>query len=342
MAELVERRPPPASTLAEWIDTATWWGTVRATAAEMPEQSSEASVWRMWDELDAPFRGWLRGAYGASLQAAAPTPRGLHQVAPFLARRVEDGASVVLVVIDGLAFAQWVRLRTVSGLAIEESTGCLTMIPTLTSVSRQAILAGSLPIDFADTLTSTHAERRRWTAFWTDRGLNERDATYIKTLGARPSDVPALAGRAAAIVVGAVDKILHGADVLGDQQVDASVDRWARAGFLRLLVDKASAKGYEVWITSDHGNIPTIPGPVPREGDTLDSAGTRVRLYPNVTLRRHAQEHGETWDPPGVPKGKLNPLFAVGRRGYHPQPSRVSHGGISLDEVIVPFVKVGP
>jgi hypothetical protein len=255
---------------------------------------------------------------------------------------VEDGAKVLLVVIDGLGFAQWARLRAAAGIHVEESTGCLAMIPTLTAVSRQAIFAGALPTDFADTLTTTSAEPRRWTAFWTAHGLQPRDVSYTKTLGARPQDVPPVTGTAAAVVVNAVDEILHGAEVLGDPQVAASVDLWARTGFLARIVDDASTQGYEVWITSDHGNIPTTPGSVPREGQTVEAAGTRVRLYPNPTLRQQAQDHGAVWDPPGLPEGTLNPLFAPGRRGYHTSGVKVSHGGTSLDEVIVPFVKVTP
>jgi hypothetical protein len=342
LAELIQRRPDTARTLTEWIDTAAWWGTVRAAASDIATGFSEESIWRIWNELDGAFNPWLQRSYGTSLQAAAATPRAVHQIARFLARRVDDGAKVVLVVIDGLSFAQWTRLRSVTGLHVEESTGCLTMIPTLTNISRQAIFAGALPIDFADTLNTTNAEPRRWTAFWTTHGLHERDINFTKTLGATPNDVPDITGTVAAIVVNAIDQILHGAAVLGDPQVATDVDLWARTGFLQLLVQRATVLGYEVWLTSDHGNIPTTPGAVPQEGDTLESAGTRVRLYPNPTLRQQAQEHGIIWDPPGLPEGVLNPLFAPGRRGYHTRGVRVSHGGISLDEVIVPLVKVTP
>lgn len=342
LAELVAQRPAPATTLAEWIDTAAWWGGVRSAASDLPAGALEEAPWDLWDELDAAFNDWLRRSYGTSLQAAATTPRGVHQIAPFLARRVDDGAKVALVVIDGLGFAQWTRLRAVTGLTVEQSTGCLAMIPTLTTVSRQAILAGRLPADFTDTIATTSAEPRRWQAFWADHGLDPRDVTYAKTLGATPDDVPNISGTAAAIVVNAIDEILHGADVLGDPQVSTSVDLWARTGFLTHLVEHASALGYEVWITSDHGNIPTTPGAVPREGQTVESAGTRVRLYPNPTLREQSRDQGLIWDPPGLSPGQLNPLFPAGRRGFHTTGVRVSHGGTSLDEVLVPFLKVTP
>lgn len=339
--QLLEAQPPEPANVQDWIEMASWWGQVRSAIATQPSPPRSAkTAWETWQQIDSEFGAWLRRSYGTSLLSAAATPRAVHQIAPFLARRVEDGARVLLVVVDGLGFAQWQQVRAATRLKVLQATGCLAMIPTLTGISRQAILAGALPAEFADTISTTSAEPRRWASFWADRGLLEQEVTYAKTIGSDPSDVPNLGGRAAAVVVNAVDEILHGAEVLGDRQVAVGVDLWIRAGFLEALVEKGVRDGYEVWITSDHGNLPTVPGPVPSEGQIVEAAGTRVRLYPNDTLRKAASEYGDIWDPPGFPDSLLRPLFAPGRRGYHRSGIRVSHGGLSLDEVIVPFVRV--
>ena len=83
-----------------------------------------------------------------------------------------------------------------------------------------------------------------------------------------------------------------------------------------------------------------VAAPAPKEGQTVESAGTRVRLYPNEVLRDGAAEFGVVWDPPGYPRGTRCPLFAQGRTGFQQSGTRVSHGGLSLDEVIVPFMQV--
>ncbi len=341
IAELLAGQPAPAQTLSEWIEVASWWGHVRGTLASNPTLDNRGhAAWVAWDAIDASFGSWLRTSYGTSLLSSAVTPRAVHQIAPFLSRRVDDGAAVLLVVIDGLGFAQWHRLRLLSGLKVVQTTGCLAMIPTLTSISRQAIFAGELPATFHDTIGTTSEEPRQWKTFWAEQGINERQVGFSKTVGRDTKDVPSLAGRVEAVVINAVDELLHAAEVLGDPQVAGSVDVWARTGFLRELVTQATAKGYETWVTADHGNLPTVPGPVPREGQTVESAGTRVRLYPNDTLRAGAADFGDVWDPPVLPASWLKPLFAPGRRGFHLSGVRVSHGGLSLDEVIVPFAQV--
>ena len=197
------------------------------------------------------------------------------------------------------------------------------MIPTLTSVSRQAIFAGELPRDFAQHIRTTYAEERLWRRFWTDRGVADRDISYTKTLGDDAEAIQELHGSVVAVVVNAVDDILHGSDVLGDRQVAVGVDLWARTGFLTKLVGVATRAGYETWITSDHGNLPTLPGRVPQEGQTVEKAGIRVRIYRNPTLRQQAAEYGEIWDRPGLPTEGAGyyPLFAPGRSGYTPAPA---------------------
>ena len=342
ISQLLTVQPSPPADLAGWIETASWWGQVRAAIATSPTPPGIAlEAWRTWAQLDARFRPWLRSTYGSSLLSTRPFAT-LHRVAPRLARHVEDGAKILLIVIDGLGFSQWHPLRDVADLTVHDATGSLAMIPTLTSVSRQAIFAGELPHEFAEHIRTTSAEERKWREFWTRQGVTNQDISYTKTRGDDPARLPAPHGRVAAVVINAIDNILHGADVLDDRQVAANVDLWARTGFLTQLVEAASRTGYQTWITSDHGNLPTIPSRVPREGNTLEKAGIRVRIYPNATLRQQAADHAEIWDPPGLPTEAASyyPAFAPGRSGYHTGATRVGHGGISLDEVVVPVVQV--
>ena len=340
--ELLAVQPPLPTDLAGWTETASWWGQVRAAIAASPTPPCNAeTAWLTWERLDDRFRPWLRSTYGSSLLSTAPFA-ALHQVAPRLARRVEEGAKVLLVVIDGLGFAQWHPLRRAAGLTVHDATGSLAMIPTLTEVSRQAIFAGALPREFAEHIRTTRVEERHWRRFWMERGVANWEVNYTKTLGDNANSIPEPHERVAAVVVNAVDDMLHGAEVLGDRQVAVGVDLWARTGFLTNLVGAATRAGYETWITSDHGNLPTVPSQVPGEGKIVDKAGSRVRIYPNAVLREQAAGQGYSWDPPGLPTEKAGyfPLFAPGRSGYHSGASRVSHGGISLDEVIVPVARV--
>jgi len=117
---------------------------------------------------------------------------------------------------------------------------------------------------------------------------------------------------------------------------------WTSHGFLATLIRNACKAGFEVWITADHGNIEaTAVDFLPQEGLAIDRHGERVRLYATATLRAAARADGFAWQPPGLPQDSPAMLFAKGRsafiRGSEPA---VVHGGLSLDEVIVPLVRV--
>ncbi len=339
--------PHPPADLAGWIAAAQWWGEVRAALAEAgPEASGlKDRAWDLWGELDRAFRPWLQGHLGELMLRSTPLPITVDKIAPFLARRLRERRTdrILLVVLDGMGLAQWSLIRRTAGLSVLESTAVFAMVPTLTPVSRQAILAGTPPLGFPETIRDTGAEASRWQGFWASERFDVTAVSYARILGA-PADEASVpwSARVVGLVVTAIDEMLHGARVLGDAQVAAGVRAWADHGFLRSLIDRAVSNGFEVWVTADHGNLESYPLGQVQEGLMVEAAGVRVRWYTDPALRRSARVHGLQWDPPGLPEGACYPLFAPGRGGYFSGEVRVTHGGISLDEVIVPLAWVGP
>jgi len=337
--------PWPPADVAGWSRAAEWWGEVRAAMAEASASAGETrtKAWAAWEQLDHHFGPWLREHFGQVMTLSTPLPLTVDKIAPFLARRLRRGeaARILLVVVDGMGFTQWSTLRRTAEFSVLASGAVFAMIPTLTPVSRQAIFAGRPPLAFRDTIRDTGTEERRWRDFWDSEGLAAGAVTYARTSGASLAD-PMVFGdaRVVGVVVGAVDEILHGTHLLGDVQVAAAVRAWAQHGFLRLLVGRALEAGYEVWITSDHGNLEAKPLGRVHEGLAVEAAGIRVRWYAHASLREGARVDGIVWDPPGLPEGACYPLFSPGRGGYFSGDVRVTHGGISLDEVIVPLVRV--
>jgi hypothetical protein len=349
LEQLLTSRPDPwpPTDLAGWCRAAEWWGEVRAALAEAgaPAAEMRIAVLAVWEELDRCFGPWLREHFGEVMTLSTPLPLTVDKIAPFLARRLRRGEAerILLVVVDGMGFAQWSTLRRTVGLSVLASAAVFAMIPTLTPISRQAIFAGCPPLAFPDTIRDTAAEERRWRDFWRSEELDVGAVGYRRVSAASPDERIGLEdARVVGLVVSAVDEILHGAHLLGDIQVTSAVRAWAEQGYLRSLLDQAVEAGYEVWITADHGNLEAEPLGRVHEGLAVEAAGVRVRWYPNASLREGARVDGIAWDPPGLPEGACYPLFAPGRGGYFSGDVRVTHGGISLDEVIVPRVRVIP
>lgn len=345
---LLEQRPeigtPP--TLEDWTRTATWWGAVRgALALASPtEPALVERAWAIWAELDKAFVPWLQANLAMLQTSSRSVPTTVDGIAPFLARRQRtSGGKVCLIVLDGMGFAQWSQIRDALELRVEEAHAVVAVAPSLTPFSRQAIFAGTLPIDFEDTIKDNNRERQRWLSFWKGEDLPERSVRYANTAGAARKNVPSLDGvNVLGVAVLAVDDQMHGANLLGDAEMAGALRVWLNHGFLSTLIENASAAGNEVWITSDHGNLEALPVTyLPNEGLVVDRHGERVRFYASEKLRDASRADGIAWTPPGLPKEMSALLFARGRtafiRGDEPA---VVHGGLSLDEMLVPFVRV--
>lgn len=330
------------SDVAGWGEVATWWARVRwLCATDLVEESVVDSAWRVWSEFDRQFSDWLRDHYGPELARSYLPPRTVDKIAPFLAhqQRRRDRTQV-LVVMDGMGIAQWNHLRTTSGAREAERHLVMAALPTITRVSRQAIFAGKVPAGFAATLESP-AEERLWREFWVGQGLREGETQYIRCDGVRSPDVSP-AAKAVGIVINTIDDAMHAAGGFDDVGFRDLVARYAGSGFLRRLVDLASEMGWDLWLTADHGNVPCRgpDEPIPQQGLRVRSRGKRVWFYQNEPLRQAALVHGLAWDPPGYPQDKGRPLFAVGRMCYERNAVAVTHGGLSLDEVFVPLVRL--
>jgi hypothetical protein len=145
----------------------------------------------------------------------------VHHVPRFLSSRRSSGEDkIALLVFDGLAVDQWVRIRErlikkTSTLEFEEST-CFAWLPTLTSVSRQALFSGLKPREFSESIETTARESVQWLSFWKDHGLRQNEVFYRKgikrtdQLAELSSEISNPAIKIAGLVIDTVDEIIHG------------------------------------------------------------------------------------------------------------------------------------
>ena len=345
---LLEARPcADPVTLEHWAEVAVWWGELRAAlAAESAQTDLARQCANLHRDYNDRFQKWIVGHYGPILTRTASRPVAVHQIAGYLARRLRRGDAdrIALLVLDGLGFAQWSRIRNALDLQPAESRACIAMIPTVTSISRQAIFAGALPVTFAESLDSSQREKELWEQFWDDQGLERAAVRYTPVGGVDSRDVPDLSlGRATGIVSTVLDNLAHDSSVLGDQQLDLAVEAWTGRGFLRALIAEAGRAGVELWITSDHGNLVCTGIGLPNDGVTADRSSVRVRCYASAALRSMSAASGVDWsgNVPGLPPDQIFPRFAEGPSAFsHKGRTVLSHGGLSLDEVFVPFIRV--
>ena len=312
-----------------------------------------ARIAELRTEVDRAFLAWIERRYAGLHNQPPDPPVMVHHVPRHLARRIEDGSEdkVALVVVDGLALDQWIVLRDVLAeqrprLRFRESA-VFAWVPTITSVSRQAIFAGKPPFYFPSSIHTTDREPSSWRQFWEDQGMAARAVGYAKGLGDGPLDgigeiLSRADIRALGLVVDKVDRIMHGME-LGTAGMHNQVRQWAGEGFMAGLLDRLLDDGFAVFLTSDHGNIEAEGRGRPSEGVVADVRGERARIYPDAVLRSRVQARfpdAIAWPAIGLPEDCLA-LLAPARSAFVREGDRiVGHGGASLEEVVVPWVRI--
>ena len=357
LQRLLAMMPLMDASYRDWLTFARSFGEILARFHALDQalaQGLDDLLQEVQQRSDERLISWITRHYSdlPSLPAAS-APVMLHQVPRFLSmRRGASGNKVALLVFDGMAIDQWVQIREhIHGRApklVFDEGACFAWLPTLTAVSRQALFSGLKPREFADSIAGTGSEPSLWSRFWQDQGLRVSESLYRKAIRridqldelAEALSKPSL--KAAGLVVDTIDEIVHGA-VLGKRGIASQIDSWCASGFVEQLFALLLDRGFQVYLTADHGNVEAIGVGRPNQGVIAEACGERVRVYSTDLLRKQSAEQisGTLELPsPALPPDFL-PLFAGGRTAFvNKGVPLVAHGGISVEELIVPFVAV--
>lgn len=359
LAQIVEGIVPETGARhQDWIEFAFRWAELQVRRHQCGSVLTDdrcAMIEALQQKVDNTFETWTAQRFAGLSNLPATTPAMVHHIPRYLFRTMQNGScsKIALVVIDGLAMDQWFVIKEQligddDGRYRSSENGVFAWLPTLTSVSRQALFAGRAPMYFPASIKGTEKEASLWSRFWRDCGLHRAQIAYAKLKGhldeIEELETVAASGqvKALGIVVGKVDKILHGM-TLGAAGMHNQISQWAEGGFPEALFDLLLAQGFSVFVTSDHGNIEARGCGRPNEGAVSEMKGERVRILESEGLRKYLADRiqGTTcWPPIGLPEGYL-PLFAPPRKAFVPvNETTVCHGGISVEELIVPLIQI--
>lgn len=345
----------------DWRRFARPWGELAAAkfrVHNLAKTELATTVAALETEVQSTFETWMLDRYAGMISLPyLPTPPMLHHVPDYVGHGRIDGQSVTrkvaVLVLDGMGFAQWHEIRPyLEALDTDmEEHAVFAWVPTLTVVSRQAIFAGSPPYSYAQSIGTTRTEPQHWRRYWTERGLREQSVRYVhaQKLGSGDaivqdfvSEIAHPASRVIGGVIGTIDQIAHrsptGASGLRAQLVD-----WLDQGVLGRVVDAFLSADYDLYITSDHGNIEVRGSGRPNLGSIPEEQGERAGVFATEESRATSMPSlagGIEWSTHGLPPDYF-PVLAPWDGAFIPDKFQlVSHGGITVDETIVPFVAV--
>jgi hypothetical protein len=340
----------------QWQAVARSWAelnTLRHNGEIRLDEAQRSACTALQETLDAAFLTWLRRRYAPLGSQRLPAPHHLFHAPHYLAyqRRQAHVKRPALLILDGLSLEDWTLVGPAWRARHPDWTFdehlLLGQVPTVTEVSRTALVSGLRPADLS-TVPASSDEPHLWAAFWAQEGLAEEACACVH-LALDRADAPPLLGSArlgaVCLIDTRVDDTVHNASLgAADQQASLRVWLESYSRKLEVLLADLLAGGYTLYVASDHGHVEAVGMGQPSEGLTVQSRGKRARLY---TDRRAAvrvqQAFPKTvlWGHDGLLPDNLWALMPEGRLAFATagQPV-VTHGGPTLDEMVVPLVRI--
>lgn len=291
---------------------------------------------------------------------------------------LDRGEKLFFVLIDNFRLDQW---RTVMPLlaenfAINENL-YTTILPTSTQYARNAVFAGLMPLQIAqmypqywvdedeDEGLNVHEKeliqtmldryRRRETFSYEKISSSESGDKYLRKLGTiknNPFNV---------LVVNFIDMLSHARTETkmirelanSDAAYRSITESWFRHSSILEIFRAIASLGYKIILTTDHGTI-RVENPIKVVGDKNTSTNLRYKEGKNLSYNQKEVYEMRRPKQFGLPILNVSSkfIFALNRDffsypnnyNYYVQYYRgtFQHGGISMQEMLVPLVELTP
>ena len=308
--------------------------------------------------IDPAFTDWLKRRYSPLATQKLPTPHHVHHVPHYLNYLRSQGTvqKIAILVMDGMSLSDWFLIKQIwearqRGWQFKENL-VLAQIPTITAISRHSLISGLRPADFYIPNATKLTETKAWNAFWVREGLPDNAISLLALNLEKNDPTPEITNprlQVLCLIERQLDEIMHGS-MLGNADHQATIELWlsgqqSRNSLkLETIINDLVKQNFTVFITSDHGHCEAVGIGAPAEGLMAQSRGRRARLY---TDRRAAQQIQSTykdtvlWEEDGLLPQNLVAVLPTGRHAFTEYSETVvTHGGITMDEIVVPLIEI--
>jgi CheY-like chemotaxis protein len=299
----------------------------------------------------------------------------------FVFPRLKNGEKVLFIVIDCMRLDQWLTFEPLLyDFYNVDSAYYFSILPSATPYSRNSIFSGMFPDEVQrqypdiwekeeedESSMNSHEPEMLETLFRTDYPELAKGIKYLKVLDSNTGwsmDKKLstyLQSHLIALVVNFVDVLAHRRsdsdilkEILPDEASYRSIVRtWFKHSWIYSVLKKFAQYGFTVVITSDHGSM-RVQNDVKVVGDKETSTNIRFKYGRNLSV--HQKYALAIKDPAKyrLPDLGINTNYLIAKESfyfiyptnYHKYQSRYrntfQHGGISLEETILPVVTLTP
>ncbi len=316
------------------------WNRPCDTISQISEYIVKASKQGKYEELEnelefinLSFQRHIDEVYYSQM-ITATGPRVVHKTLPYIARTYSIGNKVALVVVDGMAFWQYVLLRKAmieNGLEAKEQVS-YSWLPSITKLSRQSIFKGEYPErDYRQNPTN---EKKLWYEYWKERNFSDFRIAYFHD--EKPVDLDNI--ERLAVVDTRLDEFMHHASNM--KQLFRETEDWVIT-FIN-TIRGLHEQGFEIILSSDHGSVFSHAWGSLSQHDRVqlyedNSRGRRHLIFNNqMALQQFVDRHTEE-----IEHLLIHGDYVIWRNNMcFGTEDKITHGGSHMLEMIVPFITI--
>lgn len=312
------------------------WFAIAGLKAEIHVLSEQYRIPVEVEEVNYSFVDFVLKRFGKlSVEMNPSAPVLVSRTMEYIA---DHSKKFVFIVMDGMSEFDWrIISKSFAGIHYEKGQS-MAMIPTVTSISRQCLLSNKFPKELENPWSQSK-EKKEFIECAKSLGFTEAQIGYERGYDA---DFGATV-KCGAIIINDVDDMVHG-QLQGRLGMYNDIKVLADQHRLVDTVKRMLAQGFDVYISADHGNTPcTGMGKLMKTGVETETKSRRMIVLKDFANKDSLFEKYENLiEYPGYYLDKQFDylICGVGESFDAKGDEVMSHGGITIDEVIVPFIKI--
>lgn len=330
-------------------------------------------------EANTQFSKFIENEYLDWLNGVEEAPQMIHTLFKDRINPVLKESDVFVLVIDNLRYDQWKILSPILNkqFNIKSEEIVYSILPTATHYARNAFFAGLMPSDIA----KKHPQFWKNEEDEGGKNMHEKDLleAQLKRLGQdikwsynKITNLEAgkrlnehfnslLTNRLNVIVYNFVDMLSHARtemevirELADNESAYRSITKsWFDHSPLSEIIRKIAEAGKKLIITTDHGTI-KVTNPVKVIGERSTNTNLRYKVGHNLSYNEKEVFRVQNPEDAKLPKTRLSSEFVfVSNDDFFVYPNNYNHfvnyynntfqhGGISLEEVLIPYVELIP